>query len=453
MSLLRSVLSFVVAVVWLLPLPLCARSRPQGLEEVRHIVVIVLENHSFDNLYGGFPGADGIAQAPREARRQTDPNGQPYAKLPRVMDTRVKPPVPDPRFPAELPNEPFPIDQYVPADERIGDLVHRYYQHQAQINGGRNDRFAAVSDAGGLTMGHYDGRKLPLWTYAQRYTLADHFFQSAFGGSFLNHLWLACACTPRHPSPPASQVAVLDARGGLVKDGALTPDGYAVNTLFPQSGPHHPEPRDPERDLPPLHESTLGDRLSARRISWAWYSGGWDDAVAGRPDPSFQFHHQPYAYFEAYGTGTRGRAEHLRDGAEFLQAIARGTLPAVSFYKPLGRDNEHPGYADVLSGDRHVAEILGRLERSRLWPHLVVIVTYDEFGGFWDHVPPPAGDRWGPGSRVPTLIVSPFAKRGHVDHRVYDGTSILAFIERRFGLKPLGERDAKADPLTGAFRW
>jgi phospholipase C len=120
-------------------------------------------------------------------------------------------------------------------------------------------------------------------------------------------------------------------------------------------------------------------------------------------------------------------------------------LPQVTFYKPQGNLNEHPGYANVLSGDEHVADVIAHLEKSPQWAHMLVIVTYDENGGFWDHAPPPKGDRWGPGTRVPTLIVSPFAKKNYIDHTFYDTTSILRLITRRFDLpqlKGLTERDA-----------
>lgn len=431
--------------------PATAAKSPKGLANIQHIVVIYLENHSFDNLYGLFPGADGIAHAPPEATRQVDLDGQPYSKLPQVLDTRLKPPAPDPRFPADLPNQPFELGRYVPADQKVGDLTHRFYQHQVQINGGRMDRFAAASDAGGLTMGYYDGHKLPLWDYARRYTLADHFFQAAFGGSFLNHMWLACACTPRHPNPPPALLSELDAKGMPAKDKPLTPDGYAVNTVFSAQPPFSPHATDPKMLMPPLTEPTLGDRLSAKHIAWAWYAGGWNDAVAGHADPSFQFHHQPYAYFQTYAAHSPARRAHLKDEADFLAAIDQGTLPAVAFYKPIGSLNEHPGYADVLSGDQKTADILGKIEHSKLWPSTLVIVTYDEYGGFWDHVAPPKGDRWGPGSRIPALIISPFARRGYVDHTVYDTTAILKLIENRFGLKPLGSRDAQAQDLTQAL--
>ncbi len=94
-------------------------------------------------------------------------------------------------------NEPFPIDTFVHVTEKTSDMVHKFYQQQEQINGGRNDRFAAVSDAGGLVMGYYKGAEQKLWELAKEYTLADHFHHAAFGSSFLNHFWLVCACTPR----------------------------------------------------------------------------------------------------------------------------------------------------------------------------------------------------------------------------------------------------------------
>lgn len=126
-------------------------------------------------------------------------------------------------------------------------------------------------------------------------------------------------------------------------------------------------------------------------------------------------------------------------------------MPQVAFYKPPGDLNQHPGYTDVLSGDQHIANILEHIRRSPLWPKVVVIVTYDENGGFWDHVPPPKGDRWGPGIRIPAIIISPYAKRGYVDHTQYDTTSIIKFITRRFKLEPLPGVRKEAGDLLNAF--
>jgi acid phosphatase len=153
--------------------------------------------------------------------------------------------------------------------------------------------------------------------------------------------------------------------------------------------------------------------------------------------------------------GTPDRAEHLKDGEDFLRDIDQGTLPAVALYKPVGRLTEHPSYTDVVSGDIHIDELLGRLRKSPQWAGMVVIVTYDENGGFWDHVPPPHGagwgDRFGPGTRIPAVIVSPFARRGFVDHTSYDTTSILKLVTRRFDLEPLPGVRANPGDLTAAL--
>jgi len=406
---------------------------------IEHIIVISLENHSFDNLFGTFPGANGFTNSTYAL--QTDKDGSPYQTLPLVINTTNFPPTLDTRFPDNLANKPFPIERYISAGDKTGDMVHRFTQEQEQINHGKMDRFAAVSDASGLTMGYYDGSKLGLWKYAQEYTLADRFFHAAFGGSFLNHFWLVCACTPRFDNPPES----------LLKRDAVTKDGYAVNTVFPIDRPHPIAIKDTTTFLPLQNAPTIGSRLSQKHISWAWYSGGWNDAMAGHPDKSFQFHHQPFVYFKSFADGTSEKSEHLKDESDFLEALKNDTLPAVVFYKPLGEFNLHPGYADVESGDAHTVEILRAIENSAAWKSSVVIITFDENGGYWDHVAPPTIDRWGPGVRVPTIIVSPFAKKHFVDHTTYDTTSILAFIEHRFGLNPLGTRDANANDLSNAL--
>lgn len=236
----------------------------------------------------------------------------------------------------------------------------------------------------------------------------------------------------------------------LTKDGAVTPDGYVVNTAFSVNQPH-PADADPKGLVPNQTMPTIGDRLDQKGTSWAWYAGGWNDAVAGRPAPLFQFHHHPFAYFARYADGTPGRAQHLKDEQDFLADLRSGNLPAVSFVKPLGPDNEHPGYADLLRGQQHVIELVAAVMQSRVWADTAIIITYDENGGRWDHVPPPVRDKWEPGTRVPTIVVSPFAKRRYIDHTQYDTTSILRLIETRWNLEPLGTSDRNAEDLRNAF--
>jgi acid phosphatase len=473
-----------------------AQLRAPDLERVQNIVVIYAENHSFDNMYGMFPGANGVANATALEKTQLDHDGRPLPHLPPVYSGGKV----DPRYPTEgLPNGPFRIDA-PPINGRIDQIVpspiHQYWQNIEQINGGANNRFVAMTTVGAWTMGYYDGSSQKVWQWARRYTLADNYFMGAFGGSFLNHQWLVCACTPVDRDAPAALRGQLDERGWLKKkpgspasvldgpvqvfDGPVTPDGYVVNTSQPAYQPSgippapggNPDYADPAKHpVPPQTATTIGDTLSAKGISWAWYSGAWDVALAdGQRDPkekraiiynrspgspNFQPHHQPFNYFARYAPGSAERAAHLRDGAEFEQAIDAGTLPRVAFYKPAGRLTQHPSYTDIHSGDLHIADVLEHLERSPQWAHMVVIVTYDENGGYWDHVPPPSGagwgDRWGPGTRVPLLIVSPFARRGYVDHTSYDTTSILKLITERFALEPLAGVRPKAGDFTNAL--
>lgn len=416
-------------------------SRP-GLQKVGHVVVIYMENHSFDDLYGQFPGADGLASATAAQVTQVNAQGNPYNYLPSIPKTSA--------FPTNLPNNYFNIDQYVPSDQEIPDVLHRYYQEQMQIDSGKMDKFALYNNTAGLTMGYYKTSLLPLAALATQYTLCDHFFHSAFGCSFLNHQWLIAATSPVFANAPAKIIAKTDAAGHLISDGSVTPDGYAVNTLYTVNAPH-PANVPKEYLVPNQTNPTIGDRLTGKGVSWAWYSGGWDSAMAGTPDPTFSFHHQPFAYFANYADGTAAKKEHLKDETDFMQAAKAGTLPSVSFVKPLGRFNEHPGNSDVQSSEQHAVDMINAVLNGPDGKDAVIILTYDENGGFWDHVAPPVIDRWGPGTRIPAIIISPFAKKGFVDHTQYETVSILAFIEQRWGLQPLTDRDKKANPLQNAF--
>ena len=507
-----------------------------------HLVVIYEENHSFDNLYGrwgtvngqavdGLPGAGratpagtGAGTSARTAAAQVAQDGQPYRCLLQV-DVNLTAPSPLPSTctdaangvaASHFRNAPFTLDDYFaptdltcpapgvnapngvlrnsPGSEPGGctrDLVHRFYQEQYQIDQGKQDRYVTGSDAVGLTMGTYDTTALPIWKYlhaagAPKYVLADHFFQAAFGGSFLNHQYLIAARAPVDTSagPGGADAAlhsVVDVNGfpnanyplyhpaTAVKDAQLTQacgaaanpavacGDYAVNTIQPSSAPFGSGTKLPLID--DTRYPNIGDRLSAAGVSWNWYAGGWDDAVAGHPGALFQYHHQPFNYFAAYAPGQPGRA-HLADETNFVAAVKSGTLPAVSFVKPYGAENEHPGYASEPNGSDHLVSLLRAVESGPQAANTLVVVTYDEFGGSWDHVSPPGAgshtsgvhDQFGPGTRVPALVISPSLPRSGVDHTVYDTTSILATIERGLGLRPLSSRDAHVADLSGALR-
>src|SRR5262249_11829501 len=147
------------------------------------------------------PGANGILGS-AAAVPQVDREGKPYAILPRVMIAYPWPPTPDTRFPDNLPNAPFPINPAIPIDRVVEMPLHMFYPNILQIDGGRNDTFVSWSDSGALPMGYFDTAELPLYSYARQYVVADNFFTSAFGGSFLNHFWLICSCTGTYPKAP-----------------------------------------------------------------------------------------------------------------------------------------------------------------------------------------------------------------------------------------------------------
>jgi len=536
------------------PAPVSAHSGPLG--GIKHLVVIYEENHSFDNLFGGWEGVNGLVRAAYSGhvtQRATD--GSALACLPQNDVNLTSPPQPitctgtsgGVTLDSAFTNKPFVIDHSIGGDDKTcpapgvfaahgivkdspgalaggctADLVHRYYQEQYQIHGGRMDRYVAGSDAIGLTMGVYDTRSLPIYEYlhahnAPHYVVADNFFQGGFGGSFFNHQWLISAAAPVWTGavndgsatdlhsvvgPDGSPANYpLHPSTGL-KDGALTqaanPDGsckvpagaaappagtvcgdFAVNTLQPFNQPYAPGTADARR-LPPLTAPTIGDRLSARGIDWAWYAGGWDDAagnVGGPgwtngttgscanprtvgtavypncPDKTFQFHHQPFSYYAAYAPGTAARTAHLKDETQFIESARNGTLKPVSFVKPIGENNEHPGYASERTGSNHLVELIKAIQSGPQARDTAIVITYDEFGGQWDHVSPPTGpgvsDGFGPGTRIPALIISPeLPRRFTVDHASHDTTSIIATIERAYHLAPLGTRDAAVRDLS-----
>jgi phospholipase C len=472
------------------------------LQRVQHLVVIYAENHSFDNLYGLFPGADGVANASALAKTQLDHDGTPLKEL-IVFGPNGQP---DARYP-RMPNAPFqinaaPVNKHF--DEIVPSPIHVFWHNQEQINGGANNMFAAMSTVGGWAMGYYDTRSLKLWQWAKDYTLADRFFMGAYGGSYLNHQYLICACVPRHDNAPESMRVKLDAQGKLLKlpdspsanvgavkvvsrgGGQVAPDGASMNTTQPPYQPSGIAPApggsldfaDPKgtpgsgEPLPPQNARTIADTLSAQGVSWAWYAGGWDAAVtdgrrppdqkrsviyaSGSDSPIFQPHHQPFNYHSRFAPGTAARAEHIRDGERLLKDAAAGQLPAVAFYKPPGRYTQHPSYTDLKSGDEHIATLLEGLRASPQWKDMLIVITYDENGGYWDHVAPPTGpgwtDRLGPGTRVPGLLIGPGVKRGFVDHTPYDTGSILKFITERWALEPLPGVRAQAGNFSAALQ-
>jgi acid phosphatase len=277
--------------------------------------------------------------------------------------------------------------------------------------------------------------------------------QQRFGGSWGNHQWLITTTPCPFPNAPPEIVNVLDEKGvpiGYPTERIVTPDGVAVNTVY-STNPPHPSNFNASRALPLQNGTTIGDLLTEAKVTWKWYSGGWKDANNGKPDPSFQYHHQPFNYYSKYAPGQLGR-DNLQDEDDLLADLAQGTLPQVSFYKPLGRYNMHPGYSVVADESEHkLQQVMGAIMNSKYWSNCLVLITFDEHGGRWDHVPPKTIDRWGPGIRIPTVAVSPMVKKSHVESTYYDTTAIMKMIQDKYGLRAIGSRDAMQNGLENIF--
>jgi phospholipase C len=472
-------------------------SESNHLKKVHHIVVIYQENWSFDSLYGQFPGVDGL-QNGFDTLPQADKSSG-YTSL--IYSTPVpltgSPLAPDPQFPnaggnlglwsnpsLALSLIPYDFTHYVASNALTGDIVHRFYHEQLQIDNGLLeakigdlDKYVTWSDNPGLVLSYIDATELPEGKLAQQFTICDRFFHSAYGGSFLNHQWLIAAASPPWTAAiPAGFTSSYDPVNKVLKDNQLTFDGaYAVNTTQPLLAPFSPGTAVAKRLLinntnsnQPGYMQNIGNRLDDAGIDWKWYSGGWNLALSNNvaaDNALFQFHHQPFAYYSKYApfldpTGTlnpdtTGPAAHLQDEQQFFNDVNSAHLAPVIFIKPLGPNNEHPGYTDVVTGQQHVAELVNAIQSSRYAMDTVIIITYDENGGRWDHVPPPVrSDKWGVGTRVPGIVISPWSQGGVIDHNEYETVSILKLIERRFNLAPLSSRDADptVNDLTAALR-
>jgi phospholipase C len=363
--------------------PAGAVAAPAPRTPIRHVITVMQENHSFDNYFGTYPGADGVPDD---------------ACMPR-----------DPATPSLGCVAPFHI-----GSSPVEDLSDTPQVAAAQRNGGAMDAFlSAIAQQRGrqqpLVMGHYDERELPFyWRLADEYVLFDRFFGSAAGGSLTNHMFWATG-------GPGDQ----DVRESVPAGGFTTP--------------------------------TIFDRLEAKGISWKFYVQNYEPAITFRSRPgdtAGQVKSVPPLNYARFVDDPK-LMSHIVPLYDLQEDLVRGTLPAVSYVVPLGARERPPG--SLKLGQVTVGTLVNGLMRSRYWPSSAFLLTYDTSGGWYDHVRPPRVDRWGYGFRVPALLVSPYAKRGHVDHTTLDFTSILRFIERNWRLRPLTDRDRRARSLMGAF--
>jgi phospholipase C len=471
------------------PLPAQTPAEPDlgGLrDKIEHIVVIFQENRSFDHYFGAYRPASGgqIANLldgegnidPRFLGMQKNAAGVAYPYLPVPYNI--------PGFAgAQLPNLPFHMTPYLPADHNVPwDPVHHFFRMFAEVNGGKMDRFVALalgsnpphaffdkpptdpvqmmlaqSTPSGAVVGFYTRDDLPGYHHlADEYVLLDHFFQAMSGGSTGNALYLAAARSAVSSKAPTAKIGSLDPP---VFDRPYDKYGIMINDLAPVNGPT--ETFMGSLDLsPPSEEQTypnIGDRLNAASLSWAWYNEAWDavkpwamKTAFGAGDGSvvvdtiehYVSHHNPFQYYPSWFDNVR--AGHIRDATDFFEDAKTGKLPNVSFVKATGMHDEHPANSAPRWGEDWVMALLKAVGSSPLWSKTAIVVAYDEGGGFWDHVAPPTPDPYGCGTRVPCMLIGPWSRRGYIDHKQADTTSILALIEARFGLQPLQSRDANA---------
>ena len=349
---------------------------------IKHVIYLMQENHTFDNYFGTYPGADGI---PGEVCMPRDP---------------------------ERP-EIGCVDSFHVGGRAVQDLGHSEGVFDRQFRSGDMDGFVWAHDRvgsdGELAMGYYDDRDIPFyWNVADEYVLFDRFFSSSKGGSVWNHMfWIS--------GGPGSRADLIPSEG--------------------------------------FDDPTIFDRLTEAGIDWKFYIQNYDPEITFRNrevlgDRGAQVVWAPVLAYARFLDDPELNSR-IVDLEEYFVDLENGTLPAVAYMVPSGASEHPPG--SIRAGEAFVRSLLIALARSTSWNSSLFAWTYDDWGGWYDHVPPPAVDSYGYGFRVPALLVSPYARRGHVDHTELDFTSMIRFVTDNWGLEPLAERDAAANSLVSAL--
>jgi len=351
---------------------------------IHHVVVLMQQNHTFDNYFGTYPGADGF---PGNLCVPIDPAQE--GNSPCI--------------------EPFHIENH-----SVEDLDHSASTFFLQYNDGRMNGFVSALNAqnqdGTLSLGYYDGRDIPYyWNLADEYVLFDRFFSSAHGGSIWNRMYLVAGV-------PGSEENRI-------------PDGGYGNI------------------------STIFDRLQEAGISWKYYVNQYDPSLTYKSlgetsflDPQVQW--VPLLSFDRFIDDPE-LSSKIVDLEQYFVDLREDNLPAVSFVLALGA-SEHP-LTSLEAGQRFTKNLIQALMESSSWENSAFILTYDDWGGWYDHVPPPQVDSFGYGFRVPAILVSPYARKGHIDNTELDFTSLLKFIIDNWSLEPLGGRSLQVNSITSAF--
>lgn len=510
---------------------------PKATTEIEHVIVVVGENRSFDNLFATYRPKAGQTIDNLLSKAIVNADGSPgknfhlaaqhlatntgeYSPTPKIVGSYEVLPqpyasgafgqrrdVPDARFPADLPNGPFQISKYVSYGAHTGNPVHRFFQMRQQINGGKNDLFVWTAQTvgigpsngktplaagntyeGAVAMGFYNmaaGDAPYLRNLAEKYAIGDNYHQSLLGGTTANYLALTTGDVTffTHDGKPAKPAANLienpDAQPGTnnwytedgykggsyvncadhrnpgvkgvfdlfkqlpyrpFRDGNCDADTYyMVNNMEPAFSPMGELKKPDASILPPQTIPSIGDALTAGGVPWRWYSGGRNDGV--HVDKEYCAMCDSQLYFPST---MLGEDKHkLRGLWQFYVDAEKqeSDFPAVSIVAPYDSVSGHPGYAMEPAFDQLLRGIINKVQQNpALWAKTAIIVTFDESGGYYDSGYTQSIDFFGDGPRVPLLVISPLAKQGFVDHTYYDHASILKFIERNWGLKPLSAR-------------
>jgi phospholipase C len=357
---------------------------------IKHVVFLIKENRTFDNLFGRFPGARGVTVG---------------------MDRGVERPL------------VRGTDGRVP-----GDIPHCYECALLAWNGGLMDGFdQGETGDWAYTQLHRD--QLPnYWRFAKDHVLFDRFFASAHGPSFPNHLYTIAAQSggahdnPRRrpglgsltfgcDAPPEQLVEVEDSEGNVV------------------------------RVRPCFDFLTEGDLLNRAGIPWAYYAAQEDQKG---------YIWSAYSAIRRYREHPQRWRRHMFPVDRVLEDIRAGSLPPVTWITPRFELSEHPEY-NFCHGENWSTKVIDAIMRSPMWRSTAIFLTWDDYGGFYDHVAPPQVDGFGFGIRVPLIVLSPYAKQGHVSHELGEFSSVLRFIEDNWSLRKLTERDREATPMLSAF--
>ncbi len=367
--------------------------KPQTFDSaIQHIVFIIKENRTFDQMFGTFPGADGTTTG-TISTGQILTLGQTPDRVPR-------------------------------------DIQHAYWDATTGIDNGKMDKFDLILDSGAqcnvngdyLCMTQQVQADVPnYFSYATSFALGDHMFSSLKGPSLPNHLYTIAAESGGVIGNPA---------GNLSSWGCDAPVGTTVPVVDNEGNLTN--------QFPCFDFQTLGDLLEAAGISWKFYShadNAWNsyDAINHIRNTSLW-------------------TTNIASDTQFITDAGDGQLPAVSWLIPEGDESEHP-INSTCNGENWTVEQINAVMQGPDWSSTAIFVFWDDFGGFYDHVAPPISDQYGLGPRVPLLIISPYAIGGYISHTTYEFSSLLKFVEERFGLPPLTERDANANDVLDSFNF